>query len=87
MSNEIRQTELREKTQQLLQGPLKHIRAAALLTRGEQRGRVERRVDDRRTAAHPDGYLQQRPALRTTSPVAPQCPMPLNGSSGARFDL
>ena len=30
MSNEIRQTELREKTQQLLQGPLKHIRAAAL---------------------------------------------------------
>jgi hypothetical protein len=38
MSNEIRQTELREKTQQLLQGPLKHIRAAALaaalLTRG-----------------------------------------------------
>jgi hypothetical protein len=30
MSNETRQTELREKTQQLLQGPLKHIRAAAL---------------------------------------------------------
>jgi hypothetical protein len=30
MSNKIRQTELREKTQQLLQGPLKHIRAAAL---------------------------------------------------------
>jgi hypothetical protein len=30
MSNEIRQTELLEKTQQLLQGPLKHIRAAAL---------------------------------------------------------
>jgi hypothetical protein len=30
MSEGIRQTELREKTQQLLQGPLKHIRAAAL---------------------------------------------------------
>jgi hypothetical protein len=30
MSNEIRQTELRDKTQRLLQGPLKHIRAAAL---------------------------------------------------------
>jgi hypothetical protein len=30
VSNELRQTELREKTQQLLQGPLKHIRAAAL---------------------------------------------------------
>ena len=30
MSQEIRQTELRAKTQQLLQGPLKHIRGAAL---------------------------------------------------------
>jgi hypothetical protein len=30
MSQETRQTELREKTQQLLQGPLKHVRAAAL---------------------------------------------------------
>jgi hypothetical protein len=30
MSQEVRQTEVREKTQQLLQGPLKHIRAAAL---------------------------------------------------------
>src|SRR3984957_1890976 len=30
MSNEIRQTELRDQTRQLLQGPLKHIRAAAL---------------------------------------------------------
>jgi hypothetical protein len=30
MTKEIRQTDLREQTQQLLQGPLKHIRAAAL---------------------------------------------------------
>jgi hypothetical protein len=30
MSQELRQTELRNKTQQLLQGPLKHIRGAAL---------------------------------------------------------
>ena len=30
MSQETRQTEVREKTQQLLQGPLKHIRGAAL---------------------------------------------------------
>jgi hypothetical protein len=30
MSQEIRQTDVQEKTQQLLQGPLKHIRAAAL---------------------------------------------------------
>ncbi len=30
MSQEVRQTELKEKTQQLLQGPLKHIRGAAL---------------------------------------------------------
>jgi opacity protein-like surface antigen len=30
MSQEIRQTELREATQQLLRGPLKHIRVAAL---------------------------------------------------------
>jgi hypothetical protein len=30
MSQEIRQTELREKTHQLLDGPLKHVRAAAL---------------------------------------------------------
>src|SRR6185295_224163 len=30
MSQEVRQTEVQEKTQQLLQGPLKHIRAAAL---------------------------------------------------------
>jgi hypothetical protein len=30
MSREARQTELPEKTQQLLQGPLKHVRAAAL---------------------------------------------------------
>jgi hypothetical protein len=30
MSQEIRQTELQEKTRQLLQGPLKHIRGAAL---------------------------------------------------------
>jgi hypothetical protein len=30
MSQEIRQTELQEQTRQLLQGPLKHIRAAAL---------------------------------------------------------
>jgi hypothetical protein len=30
MSQEIRPTELREKTQQLLEGPLKHIKAAAL---------------------------------------------------------
>lgn len=30
MSQEIRQTELQEQTQQLLQGPLKHIRGAAL---------------------------------------------------------
>ena len=30
MSQEVRQTELQEKTQQLLHGPLKHIRAAAL---------------------------------------------------------
>jgi hypothetical protein len=30
MSQEIRQTELREKTQKLMDGPLKHIRAAAL---------------------------------------------------------
>ena len=30
MSQEIRQTELQDKTQQLLHGPLKHIRAAAL---------------------------------------------------------
>ena len=30
MSQEIRSTELREKTQQLMQGPLKHIRVAAL---------------------------------------------------------
>jgi len=28
--SEVRQHELQEKTQQLLQGPLKHIRAAAL---------------------------------------------------------
>jgi hypothetical protein len=30
MSQEVRQTELKEKTQQLLEGPLKHVRAAAL---------------------------------------------------------
>jgi hypothetical protein len=30
MSQEICQSELQEKTQKLLQGPLKHIRAAAL---------------------------------------------------------
>ena len=30
MSQDVRQNELREKTQQLLDGPLKHIRAAAL---------------------------------------------------------
>src|SRR5450759_2356431 len=30
MSQEVRQSELQEKTRQLLQGPLKHIRAAAL---------------------------------------------------------
>src|SRR5471030_2908773 len=30
MSNETRQTELKSKTQELLQGPLKHIRGAAL---------------------------------------------------------
>ena len=30
MSQEVRQTELQERTQQLLDGPLKHIRAAAL---------------------------------------------------------
>src|SRR5260370_10754535 len=30
MSRRIRQTELREQTRQLLQGPLKHIRGAAL---------------------------------------------------------
>ena len=30
MSQEVRQTELREQTQQLLAGPLKHVRAAAL---------------------------------------------------------
>ena len=30
MSQEVRQTALQEQTQQLLQGPLKHVRAAAL---------------------------------------------------------
>jgi hypothetical protein len=30
MSQEVRQTELREQTRQLLEGPLKHVRAAAL---------------------------------------------------------
>ena len=30
MSQEVRQIELKQKTQQLLDGPLKHIRAAAL---------------------------------------------------------
>ena len=51
---------------------------ATLRTRWQQRGGVELRVDGRRTAAQPDGQLQQRPALRSASPVETTCPMALS---------